>query len=376
MRTTALRQQLPDEVFSTGEIAAAARVSPARVAEFLEASGIDGRRQYIPRRDAIRLVRLLGHAPETGEARPPITLLPNTPRQQGVPLALSSAFHISFLILLLLASSSLFSSPDTEQDVKQLPPARLIYLITPGPGGGGGGGGMKLPELPARAERKSPVKVPKAVRHPIAKAERPQPQPKPQEIEPPKPLDPPKVEPPKVDPPKPEPPRVEPPKPAPPQTAQAPIASSPSDDRTSPGVLSEPPGRPSAGPGTGGGAGTGRGTGIGEGSGAGIGPGSGGGTGGGPYQPGSGIDPPSLLREVKPLYTDEARRRSLEGSVQLEIVVRRDGSVGNLRVVKSLGAGLDERALEAVRQWRFSPAHRMGSPVDVIVQVSVEFKLR
>jgi protein TonB len=104
---------------------------------------------------------------------------------------------------------------------------------------------------------------------------------------------------------------------------------------------------------------------MGEGRGSGIGPGSGGGEGGGPFQPGSGIDPPQLLREVKPLYTDEARKRSVEGSVVLEVVVRRDGSVGNLRVLRGLGAGLDERALEAVRQWRFSPAKRRGATVDV-----------
>jgi TonB family protein len=132
----------------------------------------------------------------------------------------------------------------------------------------------------------------------------------------------------------------------------------------------------SAGPGSGGGAGTGTGGGLGDGRGNGIGAGTGGGTGGGPFLPGTGIDPPTLLREVKPLYTDEARRRSLEGNVTLEIVVRRDGTVSDLRVLRSLGAGLDERAIEAVRQWRFSPAHRQGAPVDVIAQVSVEFRLR
>ena len=60
----------------------------------------------------------------------------------------------------------------------------------------------------------------------------------------------------------------------------------------------------------------------------------------------------------------------------LEIVVRRDGSVGNLRVLRKLGAGLDERALDAVRQWRFAPATRQRAAVDVVVEVSVEFKLR
>ena len=60
----------------------------------------------------------------------------------------------------------------------------------------------------------------------------------------------------------------------------------------------------------------------------------------------------------------------------LEIIVRRDGSVGDVKILKRLGSGLDERAVQAVRQWRFTPARRLGSPVDVVVEVAVEFKLR
>jgi TonB family protein len=60
----------------------------------------------------------------------------------------------------------------------------------------------------------------------------------------------------------------------------------------------------------------------------------------------------------------------------LEIVVRRDGGVGQIKLLQGLGAGLDERAIAAVRQWQFSPAHRYGVPVDVMVEVAVEFKLR
>ena len=132
----------------------------------------------------------------------------------------------------------------------------------------------------------------------------------------------------------------------------------------------------SRGPGTGGGAGSCEGTGLGEGQGSGIGDGSGGGTGGGVYRPGSGIDPPSLLREVKPDYTEEARRRGVSGEVVMEIVVRRDGSVGDVRVLQGLGYGLDGRAVAAVRQWRFAPARLRGTPVDVAVEVAMEFKLR
>ena len=115
---------------------------------------------------------------------------------------------------------------------------------------------------------------------------------------------------------------------------------------------------------------------MGAGSGDGLGAGTGGGTGGGVYQPGAGIDPPTLVREVRPTYTDDARRQRIEGDVILEIVVRSDGSVGNIKVRRSLGGGLDQRAIDAVRQWRFNPARRHGTPVDVAVEVAVEFKLR
>jgi TonB family protein len=83
-----------------------------------------------------------------------------------------------------------------------------------------------------------------------------------------------------------------------------------------------------------------------------------------------------VVREVKPLYTEAARVRGLQGDVLLELVVRRDGSVGDVRIVKGLGHGLDQRAVDAVRQWRFSPARRRGTPVDVLVEVAMEFRLR
>jgi TonB family protein len=132
----------------------------------------------------------------------------------------------------------------------------------------------------------------------------------------------------------------------------------------------------SLGPGIGGGAGTGAGVGAGLGDGAGRGPGLGGGPGGGPFRPGTGIDPPRVVREVRPTYTADARRRGIEGDVTLEVVVSREGRVTSIRTVRGLGAGLDERAAEAVRQWRFTPARRQGAPVDVVVEVSVEFTLR
>ena len=157
----------------------------------------------------------------------------------------------------------------------------------------------------------------------------------------------------------------------------APIIAAPADTRNRVGVLQDTAAEnDSHGPGKGGGAGTGTGTGLGEGDGSGVGPGSGGGTGGGPYRPGSGIEPPRLLREVRADYTEDARQRGLSGEVVLEIVVRRDGSVGEVKILRGLASGLNDRAVQAVRQWRFAPARRLGTPVDVIVEVAVEFKLR
>jgi periplasmic protein TonB len=208
---------------------------------------------------------------------------------------------------------------------------------------------------------RSPVPPPRPItsRKPEPKVERPttppvRPAPVPRPVEPPPPVA----------------------KPEPLPQVVAPVVTSSADPRDRAGVLESPSDANSRGPGSGAGAGTGQGTGIGEGDGSGIGPGSGGGTGGGPYRPGSGITPPEVLREVKPEYTQDARRRGLEGDVVLEIVVRRDGTVGEVKILQRLDSGLDQRAVEAVRQWRFSPARRHGTPVDVLVEVALEFKLR
>jgi protein TonB len=173
-------------------------------------------------------------------------------------------------------------------------------------------------------------------------------------------------------------PRPEPPlEPLPSRVLVAPVVSAASDDRDRGGLIEEVrEAAASQGPGTDGGAGAGQGAGNGTGLGAGIGDGLGGGIGGGPYRPGSGIDPPRLLREVKAEYTEEARRRGVSGDVVLEIVVQRDGSVGAVTVLQGLGSGLDQRAVAAVRQWRFTPARIRNAAVDVIVEVAVEFTLR
>jgi TonB family protein len=275
-------------------------------------------------------------------------------RRKGLPSFASSLVHGAFIVTMLWLTSGVPESAPARD-----PAPRLVFLMTPGPGGGGGGGGLRNPLPPRKAEAPARLRTPRPavdaspVKSPL-KA-------RPVEI-----------------------PRPTPPVPAPTPVEQEPLASrrlvAPVAPTTNAaqrdGALQARADNASQGSGVSGGTGTGRGTGDGEGLGSGIGPGSGGGTGGGPYRAGSGVEPPRLLREVKAKYTDDARRRGTTGNVILEIVITRDGSVGDVSVRRGLGAGLDERAIEAVRQWKFAPARRLGQPVDVIVEVAVEFLMR
>jgi TonB family protein len=131
----------------------------------------------------------------------------------------------------------------------------------------------------------------------------------------------------------------------------------------------------SRGPGSGGGVGTGTGTGIGSGRGPGIGLGSGGGTGGGVYRPGGGVTAPTIIREVRPTYTPEAMRGKTQGLVLLDVVVQRDGTPGNIEVVRSLDPGLDLQAIAAIRGWRFNPGRLNGVAVDVLVTIELNFRI-
>jgi TonB family protein len=135
------------------------------------------------------------------------------------------------------------------------------------------------------------------------------------------------------------------------------------------------PGPPSSGPGTGGGIGTGSGTGVGAGDGAGLGPGTGGGFGGGVFTVGAGVTRPSILTRVDPIYSEEARRAQYEGTVVLEAIVRADGTVDILRVVRNPGFGLEQQAIDALSQWKFTPAMRSGVPVDVAMNIEIHFNL-
>ncbi len=253
-------------------------------------------------------------------------------RQSSVGAGASVAAHLAlaviFLLILRLAPQALPAS-----FVENLP--TMVFLPIPGPGGGGGGGGDPKPEPPRKAEvvqKKDPISVPVQ-----------------------KPPD----------------PTPEQPKEPPPLELVVPFKPMSDAEMTLPGVIT--PSAPTTG-----GAGAGPGTGAGTGQGSGLGPGFGGGFGGGAYRPGSGITLPSVLREVKPAYTADAMRAKVQGSVWLECIVMPDGSVGDVKVTRSLDPifGLDQEAIKAAKQWRFRPGMRQGEPVPVIITIELTFTLR
>ena len=131
----------------------------------------------------------------------------------------------------------------------------------------------------------------------------------------------------------------------------------------------------SNGTGSGGGIGSGKGGGVGSGTGGGVGPGEGGGIGGGIYKAGNGVSKPELIHKVEPEYSEEARKAKFQGVVVLYIVVDQNGNAINPKVMKGLGLGLDEKALEAVKQWKFKPGYKDGKPVAVAATVEVNFRL-
>jgi periplasmic protein TonB len=280
-------------------------------------------------------------------------------RRRAIPTFAASLAHATLVLLMIW----LASRPADTAPAEPAHTSRLVFLALPGPGGGGGGGGLKNPLPPRQVQhaepRRSILPVPAVsperalltahrveISRPVP-AVVPEPAVKPREQEP-----------------------------LASRTLIAPVAASGREKPRTGAIQAANQTSESVGSGVGGGAGTGSGTGNGSGTGPGIGPGFGGGTGGGPFRPGSGIEPPRLLREVKAQYTEDARRRGVTGDVVLEIVVKRDGTVDDVSVRRGLGAGLDERAIAAVREWRFAPARRLGEPVDVIVEVAVEFSLR
>ncbi len=266
------------------------------------------------------------------------------------PKRLSAAFIASAvidvtLVVLLVVASRYKPAAATSATLPFEPNKEIVWLSEPGPGGGGGGGGNKMKEPPRKAELpgKDKLTVPVEKKPSFEQQQA-------------------KVE------------------PNPIEQLNIPAKELASALDSVPGAIEAPSGPPtvSQGSGSGGGAGTGTGTGIGPGSGSGLGPGSGGGTGGGVYKPGNGVTTPVVLKEVKPQYTSDAMRAKVQGSVWLECVVRPDGSVGDVKVIRSLDStfGLDLEAMKAARQWRFRPGTRMGEPVSVQVIIQLDFTLR
>jgi len=121
--------------------------------------------------------------------------------------------------------------------------------------------------------------------------------------------------------------------------------------------------------------GNGNGTGIGSGDGSGIGPGSGGNIGGGVYQVGGSVRPPIAIYTPDPEFSEEARKAKFSGNVVVSLIVDRDGKPRNVHVLRGVGMGLDEKAVEAVQQYKFKPALQNGKPVAVYLNVEVNFQI-
>ncbi len=130
-----------------------------------------------------------------------------------------------------------------------------------------------------------------------------------------------------------------------------------------------------AGTGAGGGFGSGKGGGIGDGNGNGVGSGNGGGTGGDAYRPGGGVTNPVPINQPEPEYSEEARKAKRQGEVLVSLVVDEHGKAIKVKVIRPLGMGLDEKAMEAVSRWTFKPGMKDGKPVPVMAQVEVSFRL-
>jgi protein TonB len=240
-------------------------------------------------------------------------------RRLGRAVGTSALVHGGLLVVLVI----LTMKPEViRQPVEHM---RLVFVQqAPGPGGGGGGS-------PAPAPPK-PVEIPKPKAEPTP------------------------VTPPPID--------IPPPPPVP--SIQAPVMTNTANLLNASGNVSLAP------PGPGGG---GRGTGVGKGDGAGVGEGKTAGFGGGDYYRGGGI---TALRQEQPTYTSEAMRAKIQGSVVLEVEVLENGTVGQVRVVKSLDRvhGLDDQAIKAAKLWLFRPpTNAQGQPMKAIVTLILDFRL-
>jgi TonB family protein len=248
-------------------------------------------------------------------------------RRLGRAMGASVLTHVVFAGILMLA---MLFKPERVFEPLPTPEYDVVFVHTEGPGGGGGGNPTPAPPQP------KPLEIPK-----------------------------PKIEPVPVTP--------------PPQqvTLQQPVVmpqlTAPVYTNNATALMSSGNSSISLSPY----GGTGQGRGIGPGRGSGIGPGEGGGFGGGAYRPGSGVTDPTLVRQEPPKYTSEAMRAKIQGVVELEAVVLPNGTIGDVRITKSLDArfGLDQEAIRAARAWLFRPGTLKGEAVPVLVTLILEFRL-
>lgn len=260
----------------------------------------------------------------------------------GGAIGASVISHGALLVLFVIIAN-LMPEPVRYALLPDRLPQEIVWLAEPGAGGGGGGGGNQMQEPPKKAELPGKEKITVPVeKPPVVEVKKPEPKPEPE------------------------------------QELNIPAQTMAAATTTSPGAIESAQTTVSQGTGTGGGSGTGSGTGIGSGEGSGLGQGFGGGTGGGAYRPGNGVENPRLVREIRPAYTAEAMRAKIQGAVWLECVVLPDGTVGDVRVIRSLDStfGLDQEAVKAAKQWRFMPGTRFGEPVPVLITIELTFTLR
>ena len=90
---------------------------------------------------------------------------------------------------------------------------------------------------------------------------------------------------------------------------------------------------------------------------------------------GGGVSAPLVLHSVQPEFTEQARAANLQGNVEIQLIVDSEGNPQNIRAIRHLGMGLDEKAMEAVRQYKFKPAMYQGHPVAVQIVVELAFHL-
>ena len=97
--------------------------------------------------------------------------------------------------------------------------------------------------------------------------------------------------------------------------------------------------------------------------------------GGGVFKVGGGVSQPAVIFKVDPEYSEEARKAKYSGMVMLAVIVDVQGHARDIHVVKSLGMGLDEKAIEAVEKWKFKPGMKGGEAVNVRATIEVNFRL-